>query len=251
MIFRLPILCVIAFCVVQARANVPAECGQLVVAIASGWNHHRAQLVGMERSGDTWKAAGPVVPVLVGRSGLAWGRGLRGQRQVGPRKVEGDGRAPAGLFTIGTLYGYAEEPPEGTTLRYHQVTAADAWIDDVRHPDYNKHVRIDPTKPPTWFASQRMRLGDDAYKWKLEIRHNSDPIIAGAGSAIFFHVRRGENRATSGCTTMEEQTLVNLIQWLRADAHPLYVLLPRQEYLRVWKSWNLPDPDSLPPQLMQ
>jgi L,D-peptidoglycan transpeptidase YkuD (ErfK/YbiS/YcfS/YnhG family) len=234
-----------------ALAGVPAETQQLIVAISPGWNQHRGFLVGMERKGDSWKPAGPAVPALLGRSGLAWGRGIKGQLEVGARKTEGDGRAPAGLFALGRLYGYAAEPPEGTTLPYHQVTAADAWIDDVRHPDYNKHVRVDPQNPPAWFASQRMRLGDDAYKWKLEIRHNSDPIIAGAGSAIFFHVRRGENRATAGCTTMEEETLVSLIQWLRADARPLYVLLPRQEYLRVWKSWNLPDPATLPGQLMQ
>ena len=40
-----------------------------------------------------------------------------------------------------------------------------------------------------------MRSGDFAYHWLIEIRHNSDPPVPGAGSAIFFHIRRGVNQA--------------------------------------------------------
>ena len=85
-----------------------------------------------------------------------------------------------------------------------------------------------------------MRHNDFAYRWLVEIRHNSDPPVPNEGSAIFFHIRRGVARPTSGCTTMAESNLVSLITWLRADRHPCYVLLPRTVYTAKEQSWNLP-----------
>ena len=91
-----------------------------------------------------------------------------------------------------------------------------------------------------------MRSGDFAYHWLVEIRHNSDPPVPGAGSAIFFHIRRGVNRATTGCTTMAEPELVKMISWLRAARHPCYVLLPADEYEKKWHGWDLPPPEKTP-----
>jgi L,D-peptidoglycan transpeptidase YkuD (ErfK/YbiS/YcfS/YnhG family) len=88
-----------------------------------------------------------------------------------------------------------------------------------------------------------MRGGDFAYRWLVEIRHNSDPPVPGDGSAIFFHIRRGVNRPTTGCTTMAEQDLVRLITWLREAKHPCYALLTRADYSAKWQSWNLPAPE--------
>ena len=160
------------------------------------------------------------------------------------RKKERDGRAPAGVFRIGTIYTYDAKLPEGADYPFHQVTTADAWIDDGMSPDYNRFVTIDdPAHPPRWFEKQKMRHNDFAYRWLVEIRHNSDPPVPGEGSAIFFHIRRGINRPTTGCTTMAEADLVKLITWLRAPRHPCYALLPAAEYDGKWRSWNLPSPD--------
>lgn len=201
----------------------------------------KAQL--FERTAEGWKAKSDAFPVLYGSHGLAWGRGEKGEREPGTAKVEHDGRAPAGLFRIGTVYGYDATLPSGADYPYHQVTEADAWIDDPRSPNYNRHVTIDPSQPPEWFSRERMRTGDFAYRWLVEIRHNSDPPKPGAGSAIFFHIRRGVTRPTAGCTTMAEENLVRLIRWLRADKNPHYVLLPASEYRKKWKRWQLPPPD--------
>ena len=45
---------------------------------------------------------------------------------------------------------------------------------------------IDPKNPPDNYSHEKMRSGDFAYHWLIDIRHNSDPPIPGAGSAIFF-----------------------------------------------------------------
>jgi L,D-peptidoglycan transpeptidase YkuD (ErfK/YbiS/YcfS/YnhG family) len=227
-------------------AGVPDDCTQLIVGTAQDWNSMRGQMQLFERKpGAKWEPVAPAVPVLFGKHGLAWGSGLAGQNESGLRKVERDGRAPAGVFKIGKIYTYDAQLPAGANFPFHQVTTADAWIDDVKHPDYNRFVRIpDPANPPAWFAKQKMRHNDFAYRWLVEVRHNSDPPVAGAGSAIFFHIRRGVSRPSAGCTTMAESDLVKMITWLRASRNPVYVLLPNAEYDKKWQRWNLPPPSS-------
>jgi hypothetical protein len=185
---------------------------------------------------------GKAVPVLLGKKGLAWGRGVFGVPQNGiPMKVEKDWRAPAGVFQLGSLFGYTATPPAGARWPYVQVGPWDAYVDDSSNPYYNRHVRIDPRQGiPPWFEKQRMRLGDAAYKWMLEIRHNQQPPAAGYGSAIFFHVRRGPDKPSAGCTTMAEADLALMLRWLDPQAAPHYVLLPKADYAALRGAWGLP-----------
>jgi L,D-peptidoglycan transpeptidase YkuD (ErfK/YbiS/YcfS/YnhG family) len=150
------------------------------------------------------------------------------------------------VFRIGKIYTYDPHLPSGADYTFHQVTASDAWVDDMTSPDYNRFVSIEnPAHPPPWFEKQKMRHNDFAYRWLVEIRHNSDPAVPGEGSAIFFHIRRGVTRPTAGCTTMAEENLVRLIKWLRVARHPCYALLPRAEYEKKCQAWNLPPADLL------
>lgn len=223
--------------------GVPANCSQLIVAIAPDWDSTRGKLQRFERAKDDWTAVGAPIPVLLGKHGLAWGSGLAGQDEPGLHKKERDGRAPAGIFAMGEVFGYEPKLPAGGDYPYRQVTEADVWSDDPRSPNYNRHVVIDPSNPPDNYTHEKMRSGDFAYHWLVEIRHNSDPPVPGAGSAIFFHIRRGLNRATTGCTTMAQPELVKMITWLREARHPCYVLLPMAEYEKSWRRWKLPAPE--------
>ena len=230
----------------QQQSGLPGNVGQLIVAVADGWNSQKGKLIVFQRAAanapwqPSWKTA---VPVLFGKSGLAWGNGTlpvpHGQAGV-PSKREKDRRAPAGCFRIGMLFGYAAKAPAGVVNPYYQVTARDCWIDDPAHPAYNRHIVVDPANPPPWYAKQRMKLGDFAYEFLLEVRHNADPPVAGHGSAIFFHIRRGVSTPTHGCTTMARPDLVRLLQSLRPALQPHYVLLPKSEYVARIKSWGLP-----------
>lgn len=226
---------------VGAPPALSKDVTQLLVAVAPDWNSNQGTLRRFERAPDgAWRAVGGAVPVLFGKRGLAWGRGVRGAEESGLRKREGDARTPAGLFALGTIYGNDAALPAGADYPFHQVTSVDAWPDDPANPHYNEHVVIDPENPPAWFAAQRMRTGDAAYRWRVEIRHNADPVEPGAGSATFFHIRRGETRPTSGCTTMAEPALRQIVLWLRAAAKPHYALLPETEYAKHAQSWGLP-----------
>ena len=244
-ISRYLVICVLIFLGADAYADgVPSNCAQLIVGIAPTWNSMRRELRLFERSrGGEWAPVAGPFPVLFGKNGVAWGTGLAGQNEPGLRKKERDGRAPAGVFEIGEIFGYEPHLPAGGDYPHHQVTEADVWSDDPRSPNYNRHVVIDPKNPPENYTHEKMRSGDFAYQWLIEIRHNSDPPVPGAGSAIFFHTRRGVNRATTGCTTTARENLLKVITWLRAKRHPCYALLPAAEYDRKWSSWDLPSPD--------
>ena len=138
--------------------------------------------------------AGEAFPVLFGKNGLAWGSGLAGQDENGLQKKEKDGRAPAGIFRIGKIYTYDAQLPPGSDYPFHQVTTADAWVDDVTSPNYNRFVTIDdPANPPPGFRNRKMRHNDFAYRWLVEIRHNSDPPVPGTRQRHFFpHPARRE-----------------------------------------------------------
>ncbi len=237
-------LAVLLFLVVATNAEdrLDSSVRQLIVGIDPTWNGMHGVLQRFGRASQEWKPVGRPVPVLFGRHGLAWGRGVLTGRGTGPIKVEHDNRAPAGVFKIGLIYTYDQALPPGADYPFRTVGAADAWVDDVASPDYNRHVLVDPANPPAWFSKARMRQGDFAYRWLIEILHNADPPIPGYGSAIFFHIRRGPDRPSAGCTTMAEQDLISLIRWMRAAENPHYACLPRSEYLALWQKWDLPDP---------
>ena len=86
------------------------------------------------------------------------------------------------------IYTYDPALPAGASYPFHTMTEADAWIDDPTLPHYNQHVAVDPQNPPPWFEKQKMRLNDPPHRWLIEIRHNADPPVPNAGSAIFFHI---------------------------------------------------------------
>ncbi len=231
-------------CAAVGRATgVDTGTRQLIVGIAPDWDTDHGMLRLYERDpGGPWRAVTEAWPVLFGKNGLAWGRGVAGQDEPGLHKHEKDKRAPAGIFKVGDVYGYEAALPPGGDYPYHQVTEADAWVDDPRSPHYNEHVIVDPKNLPAWFSRERMKSGDFAYHWLIDIQHNEHPAIPGEGSAIFFHIRRGETRPTSGCTSMAEENLVRIIRWLRMEKEPEYVLLPEGEYAKKWKEWGLPAP---------
>jgi L,D-peptidoglycan transpeptidase YkuD (ErfK/YbiS/YcfS/YnhG family) len=228
----------------DAQDRLSPSVTQVIVGISQTWDSMNGRLQRFDKTPEGWRAAGQPVPVLFGKSGLAWGRGLITRQDQEPAKMEHDHRAPAGVFRIGMIYTYDRSLPPGADYPFHTVGEGDAWVDDIHNPHYNEHVTVDANNPPPWFAKQKMRSGDFAYRWLVEIRHNADPPLPGHGSAIFFHIRRGPTRPSAGCTTMAEKNLVELIQWLRASDNPVYVCLPRSEYLKDWKIWGLPDPAS-------
>lgn len=207
--------------------TLPADCTQALVVSAENWSATRGQLQRWARVGQTWKREGRIVQVTLGRAGLAWGRGLNENPATGAQKREGDGKAPAGVFALGTVFGSHAQPPAGCRLPYRQATERDFWVDDAASPDYNQWVRLEAGAPEArWKSFERMLRHDDVYQWGLVVEHNTHPVQSGAGSAIFLHVWFGPDIPTSGCTAMGLENLLELLAWLDPEANPVLVQLP-------------------------
>ncbi|MEM9018597.1 MAG: L,D-transpeptidase family protein, partial [Verrucomicrobiota bacterium] len=185
-----------------------------------------------EEIGD-WIRHGPRWYGKVGMYGLGWGRGLHPEME-GRQKREGDRRAPAGVFELGELFGYAdaERIEKHEEWPYHKVTERSLWISDPRSEFYNQHIEIDPDKSLTsWERSHRMRRYSHSHSLKLFIKHNAEEdVLAGAGSAIFFHIWLHSRARSYGCTVMSESNLKRIVSWIDPAKNPLYVVLPDSTY---------------------
>lgn len=225
----------------SAHAEVmPANARQLIVGVTDDWNATHVTLRKYERGDHGWKLVGQPWQAVVGKDGLGWGNGLHGNGtphgRSGPVKHEGDGKSPAGMFQLRGVYGYADKPPKGTQLPYTHVTGTWQCVDDEHSSHYTRIVDRD-AETVDWKSSEKMKRSDELYTWVVDIAHNAG-AVAGAGSCIFFHVWRGADSVTVGCTAMPERTLAKLIATL--DPSAVYVLLPRDEYTALQPAWELP-----------
>ena len=118
-----------------------SDARQMIVVTTADWNADHGTLRSFEREGDGWREVGTVTPVTVGKAGAAWGLGLGAGRGDGPRKREGDNRRPAGVFRIGTAFGYA--PSANTALPYRALSASDWCMDVSGAAHYNRIVDAD------------------------------------------------------------------------------------------------------------
>lgn len=223
---------------------------QLVLVTTADWNATQGQLRRYQRDGGRWRAVGEPVAVSIGRTGSAWGIGLRpAPDDGGPVKREGDGRAPAGAFAIGTAFGYAARADTG--LAYAAMSASDYCIDVPASPLYNRIVDTAREQPRDVEGStEPMRRdlhadGDQRYRQGFVIEHNP-ARVPGAGSCIFAHLWKAPGETTAGCTAMSDPHMAQLLAWLRPDSHPVFVLLPQAQYRGLWRAWDLPAPDAAP-----
>ena len=227
----------------RSTADLPwADARQLVLVVAPDWNAHAATLRTYARDAGEWRQHGAALPVVIGRSGSAWGIGEH-PPQPGPRKREGDGRSPAGVFAIGTAFGYA--PSGQTGLSYAALQEDDYCVDVSGSPLYNQIVSSRAVGADAVAGStEPMRRdlhadGDPAYEFGFVVEHNPHGLAQG-GSCIFVHLWKSADSATSGCTALAEPALRELLQWLRRDDHPVFVLLPSAQYRRLQAAWHLP-----------
>jgi L,D-peptidoglycan transpeptidase YkuD (ErfK/YbiS/YcfS/YnhG family) len=239
-------LAILLFLVLSGTAKafeLPAQSTQLIVGTAADWDSSKVKLSFFERQpGGPWQATGFNWTGRLGKNGLVWGRGLHPVPAGAKMKIEGDRRAPAGVFDLGGAWGYAPTIQKAPSLSYVQVTTRDLWFEDVNSPHYNQYLRIDHEPATPEEKKAQMKQGDQAHSLKLFIVHNAYPNIQpGAGSSIFFHIwRNGGNATTFGCTTMSEENLKRLIATINPERRPLYVLMPEAEYAHHRMAWKLP-----------
>ena len=162
-----------------------------------------------EKKGDDWQMAFAPFTAVIGKNGFA---------HTGEKR-EGDGKTPSGIFAMHLTFGYDESI--NTKMIYRQVLVDDLWIDDPNAPDYNRWVKKQETRAASY---EKMRRDDNLYKYGIVIEYNTNPVIKGHGSAIFFHVWGGEDITTEGCVAVSEQDIVKILAWLDPQALPIIIM---------------------------
>lgn len=168
----------------------------------------RVVIFTLEKDAGGWRFVSGPIKGNIGWNGFA----------ASGTKREGDGKTPSGIYPLGTVFGYA--PSINTRMPYRQATKDDFWVDDVNSPFYNRWV----TGNVGAASAEKMRREDDLCKYGIVVEYNTNPIIKGYGSAIFFHIWRGEGVPTVGCVAMAEEDIVKLIAWLDPEKKPVAVM---------------------------
>jgi len=225
----------------HAGARSPGDALQLVVVSADGWDTTGGTLRRYERQrvNDPWQPVGSMVPVVLGRTGLAWDDRFASAGR-GPVKREGDGRAPAGAFSLDGAFGFAPaSESRWVRLPYLPLGEGTECVDDVGSMHYNTVVERAGVPRVDWTSSERMRRIEQ-YRLGVLVGYNARPVRAGRGSCIFLHVWAGPGTFTAGCTAMTEGALREVMLWLHPERRPTLVQLPAAELRRLRGEWGLP-----------
>jgi D-alanyl-D-alanine dipeptidase len=214
-----------------------ADANQLVLVVGADWNATTGALQRFQRSGKCFAPVGKPVAVVLGKHGMAWGRGLHGGAPRPPVKQEGDQKSPVGVFKLSGSFGYAATAK--WKLPYHPLTTAIECVDDPASEHYN--ALVDKTQQkPDWNSSEHMLRADALYRVGVLVDHNADHPVANAGSCIFLHVWSGPDGATVGCTAMDGGKLEEILSWLDPRKDPVLVQIPVAERAKMRSEWGLP-----------
>lgn len=225
-----------------ARAVSPLDGStQMVLVVTPAWDSTSGSLRRFERDAPrgTWRQVGGPVPVVVGRTGVAWDDRRGVARPGEPVKREGDGRSPAGVFPLDTAFGFdARESAAWIRLPYVPLRTTTECVDDGRSAHYNTIVDRDGVPRVDWTSSEKMRsIGQYAYG--VHVAYNAPPA-ASRGSCIFLHIWAGPRSTTAGCTAMDQDALKQLMGWIDPQRRPMLVQLPASGVARLRSAWRLP-----------
>ena len=181
----------------------------ILVREKKGISSSRYFVYAVEKKHDHWEWVSGPMEATIGRNGFA----LPGEKR------EGDRKTPSGIFSLKRTFGY--EKTVKTKMPYCQATEEDLWVDDPNAPDYNQWVKQGETGAASY---EKMKREDGQYKYGIVIEYNTDPVIKGHGSAIFFHVWKGNDFPTAGCVAVSEEDIIKIFEWLDPNAFPLIIM---------------------------
>ncbi len=122
-------------------------------------------------------------------------------------KREGDGVSPVGCWPIRQVYYRADRMEKPVTaLPCTPIDRLDGWCDEPSDPNYNRKVRL-----PYAASHEEMWREDALYDIVVVLGHNDDPVVPGAGSAIFLHLARETYSPTAGCAALSREDLLEFL----------------------------------------
>lgn len=212
---------------------------QAIVVTTDDWNsvHGMARMVERAKPGAMWKVIGDSLPVVVGKNGLGLDAVWKLSSSDAPKKREGDGKAPAGLFPLITTFGNADV---GSKLPFTKLDEFTECVDDTNSAFYNKIVKRMQVGNFDWKSSEKMFTVRPQYDLGVFVGYNSYPPVRGRGSCIFLHIWKDADTGTAGCTAMARENLERVVRWLDPAKNPYLVQMTREEYLSQRKYFKLP-----------
>ena len=127
----------------------------------------------------------------------------RGGVTLASQKCEGDGSTPAGVWPIRkVLYRPDRGPAPVTRLPMQPLGLHDGWCDAPVDDCYNEPVRL-----PYAASAEPLWRDEAVYDRIVILGYNDAPVVPGAGSAIFLHLKREDYRPTEGCVALSPTDL--------------------------------------------
>lgn len=199
--------------VLEKNAAKIGDSRQIVLVTNERRGLPQSTLFVIEKENGNWYAVFEPVKAVIGRNGFA---------KPGEKR-EGDGKTPTGIYQMKQSFGY--NPVFNTKMPYRQTTENDYWVDDPKSPDYNTRVQ----GKPEGYSAEKLRFDAADYKYVVVIEYNTNPIVKGKGSAIFFHVGPGEMLPTAGCVAVSEQDMIKILKRLAPTKKPLIIMGTEQD----------------------
>ena len=229
----------------QKHSPIPSSCQQVILVVTASAEANTGTMYYFEcdNPSSEWKTEMETSNIVIGRNGLAWGRGLHAEESPKgfPIKKEGDGKSPAGVFSLSSVFGYQSEAEwGGFKMPYLRLNEMIECIDDASSQNYNSIVSND-TLEIDWSSSEKMASMGIFYKLGVTVDHNKNPMKNGAGSCIFIHNWKKPFGTTAGCTAMDPDNMKKTAFWLDAEKSPLLIQLTKAQYSNLKKKWLLPD----------
>ena len=206
----------------QTCPAVLTEAKRLVLVTTENMDATPATMQLYERASakESWRVVSPAEPALVGRAGTAWAKAFRHLARPGePIKIEGDKRAPAGVYAIGNSFGIVPSSRPG----HLQVTDDTVCVDDPDSSAYNTITSRAVVGPKVHAENMGKIL--PMYRRGLLLDYPTN-IAAKAGSCIFIHVWRSADKGTGGCVAMPEARLEALQDFAEGGSAVL-AIIPR------------------------
>ncbi|MBI4369775.1 MAG: D-alanyl-D-alanine carboxypeptidase family protein [Elusimicrobia bacterium] len=201
------------------------------------WEQLRDLASGVEESGR-WRRV-KKFSVSLGRQGMGWGQGLHPDNLEGAYLLEGDGRSPAGVFTLAGAFGYEPTLPLISRIGYRQSTLTLRCVNDPRSDYYNSIAEDGDFKD--WKSAENMLRADDLYRWLIVVDHNTNNPKPGKGSCVFLHLRGKSRGPTERGTAFSKKDFEFLLSWIDLTSNPLLIQMPLSVYEDVQGLWALPE----------
>lgn len=152
----------------------------------------------LEYRGGRLYWSGGNVAAAVGRAGVKAG------------KHEGDGATPAGTYPlVSILYRPDRVAPPRSQLPVRALAPNAGWVDEPSDANYNRPVSL-----PYPASAEQLWRDDELYDALIVIGYNMEPVVPGAGSAIFLHIATPDFAPTAGCVAVEREILLGLLPLL-------------------------------------